>query len=152
MPWCCPRTASAMPRDLSCGRRGTSLGMFARSRMKYSCLPAACSNHIPWIIIGICYACCIVIMLSIRLLLSRENKRRDLEPRDTTYDDIYIERVIDGKVMQVKVEKVRYSVLLLFAVELTLSTRNSLTSQTSRIGSIDMSYKPHSAIVKVDGR
>ncbi|KAI5900471.1 MFS general substrate transporter [Schizophyllum commune H4-8] len=62
-------------------------------------------NHIPWIIIGICYACCIVIMLSIRLLLSRENKRRDLEPRDTTYDDVYIERVIDGKVMQVKVEK-----------------------------------------------
>ena len=91
-------------------------------------------------------------MLSIRLLLSRENKRRDLEPRDTTYDDIYIERVIDGKVMQVKVEKVRYPVLLLVAVELTLSSRNSSTSQTSRTGSIDMSCKPDSAIVKVDGR
>ncbi|KAL1746307.1 major facilitator superfamily domain-containing protein [Schizophyllum fasciatum] len=62
-------------------------------------------NHIPWIIIGICYACCIGLMLSVRVLLSRENKRRDQEPLDTTYDDIYIERVVDGQVMQVKVEK-----------------------------------------------
>ncbi|TRM58593.1 major facilitator superfamily domain-containing protein [Schizophyllum amplum] len=62
-------------------------------------------NHIPWIIIGICYACCIALLLAIRVLLSRENKRRDQEPPDLTYDDIYIERVVDGKVTQVKVEK-----------------------------------------------
>lgn len=46
-------------------------------------------------------------MLLIRVLLSRENKRRDNEPVDETYDDVYIE-VIDseGKRVEQKVPKV----------------------------------------------
>ena len=65
------------------------------------------SNHIPWIIIGICYVVCPLLMLSIRVLLARENKRRDNEPVDETYDDVYIE-VIDseGKRVEQKVPKV----------------------------------------------
>ncbi|CAA7262313.1 unnamed protein product [Cyclocybe aegerita] len=63
-------------------------------------------NHIPWIIIGICYACCMAILLIIRLMLSRENKRRDREPLDETYEDVYIERTgKDGEVEKVKVDK-----------------------------------------------
>ncbi|EEB89917.1 hypothetical protein MPER_11939, partial [Moniliophthora perniciosa FA553] len=63
-------------------------------------------NHVPWIIIGICYAACAVLLLLIRLLLSRENKRRDAEPADDTYDDVWVERVNkDGKAEKVKVDK-----------------------------------------------
>ncbi|KAJ3506872.1 hypothetical protein NLJ89_g6626 [Agrocybe chaxingu] len=63
-------------------------------------------NHVPWIIIGICYACCMAILLIIRVMLSRENKRRDREPLDETYEDVYIERVgKDGEVEKVKVDK-----------------------------------------------
>ncbi|KAI0944706.1 hypothetical protein AcW1_002354 [Taiwanofungus camphoratus] len=63
-------------------------------------------NHIPWAIIGICYACCMFLLLVIRFILARENKRRDAEPPDTTYDDVYIEVVLpDGKRVERKVEK-----------------------------------------------
>ncbi|CCM05278.1 uncharacterized protein FIBRA_07490 [Fibroporia radiculosa] len=63
-------------------------------------------NHVPWTIIGICYVCCMILFLIIRLLLARENKRRDAEPPDTTYDDVYIEVVLpDGKRVERKVEK-----------------------------------------------
>ena len=65
-------------------------------------------NHIPWIIIGICYVCCMALLLIIRFILSSENKRRDQEPPDETYDDVYIDRIgKDGEVHKVKVEKVR---------------------------------------------
>lgn len=69
-----------------------------------------CRNHIPWIIIGICYVVCPVLLLILRFLLAAENKRRDREPPDTTYDDVYIEVVqSDGKVVQKKLDKVRVS-------------------------------------------
>jgi ACS family allantoate permease-like MFS transporter len=65
-------------------------------------------NHIPWIIIGICYLCCMGLLLAIRYVLASENRRRDNEPVDDTYDDVYIERVgKDGEVEKVKVDKVR---------------------------------------------
>jgi hypothetical protein len=65
-------------------------------------------NHIPWLIIGICYVSCMATMLIIRYLLARENKRRDAEPKDPSQDeDVYIERVTDeGIVEKVKVDKV----------------------------------------------
>ncbi|KAI9441001.1 MFS general substrate transporter [Lactarius indigo] len=47
-------------------------------------------NRVPWTIIGICYAACMLLLFSIRVLLLRENRRRDLCGRDTTYDDVYI--------------------------------------------------------------
>ncbi|EPQ50298.1 MFS general substrate transporter [Gloeophyllum trabeum ATCC 11539] len=63
-------------------------------------------NHVPWIIIGICYVICPALLLIIRRLLAAENKRRDSEPPDETYDDVYIETV-DGKgnVVERKVDK-----------------------------------------------
>ena len=65
------------------------------------------SNRIPWIIIAICYALCAVILLVLRYVLARENKRRDAEPADHTYDDVWIERPNSkGEVEKVKVEKV----------------------------------------------
>ncbi|KAF5343547.1 hypothetical protein D9758_012943 [Tetrapyrgos nigripes] len=64
-------------------------------------------NHVPWIIIGICYFCCMSIVMIIRSLLIRENKKRDREEHDDTYDDVYIEKIgPDGKVEQHKVDKV----------------------------------------------
>ena len=65
------------------------------------------SNHVPWIIIGICYVVCPILLLVIRYILAAENKRRDLEPLDDTYDDVYIEVLTeDGKKVQKKVDKV----------------------------------------------
>jgi ACS family allantoate permease-like MFS transporter len=63
-------------------------------------------NHIPWIIIGISYAICIGILLIIRWHLARENKRRDREPVDHSYDEVYIERERAGVIERVKVAKV----------------------------------------------
>ncbi|KAG6828115.1 hypothetical protein H0H87_002927 [Tephrocybe sp. NHM501043] len=64
-------------------------------------------NHVPWIIIGVCYFACMVLILILRWLLARENMIRDNEPIDTTYDDVYIERTVDGMTEKVKVDKVR---------------------------------------------
>ena len=41
------------------------------------------------------------------MLLARENKRRDAEPRDNSYDDVYIARTDEkGNRIEVKVSKV----------------------------------------------
>jgi MFS transporter, ACS family, allantoate permease len=49
-----------------------------------------------------------VLLLSIRVLLARENKRRDAEPRDDSFDDVRVVRINeDGKHTEVKVSKVR---------------------------------------------
>lgn len=48
------------------------------------------------------------LLFSIRVLLARENKRRDAEPADDIYDDIYVMRVDeDGNRTEAKVSKVR---------------------------------------------
>jgi ACS family allantoate permease-like MFS transporter len=66
------------------------------------------SNHVPWLVIGICSVACIVLLFSIRLLFARENKRRDAEPPDYSYDDVYVTKIDDeGKRVEVKVSKVR---------------------------------------------
>ena len=47
------------------------------------------------------------LLLVIRCVLSTENKRRDQEQLDDSYDDVYIERMgKDGQVERVKVDKV----------------------------------------------
>ena len=49
---------------------------------------------------------CMTLLLSIRILLARENRRRDAEPRDMTYDDVYVEVTLpDGTRVERKVEK-----------------------------------------------
>ncbi|KAN0107668.1 MFS general substrate transporter [Russula decolorans] len=63
-------------------------------------------NHVPWLIIGICSVMCMVLLFSIRLLLAHENKRRDAEPPDYSYDDVYVMKIDDeGKRVEVKVSK-----------------------------------------------
>ena len=48
------------------------------------------------------------LLLIIRYFLSTENKRRDREQLDNSYDDVYIERMgKDGQVERVKVDKVK---------------------------------------------
>lgn len=78
-------------------------------------------NHVPWIIIGICYVVCMSIMLLIRYLLNKENKKRDREREERVArgerldedEDVYIERVSDEGVKEkVKVDKVRGRCLL----------------------------------------
>ncbi len=52
-----------------------------------------------------------VLLFIIRLLLARENKRRDAEPPDDSYDDVYVMKIDDeGKRVEVKVSKVRVRV------------------------------------------
>ena len=64
-------------------------------------------NHVPWIISGVCYVVCIIALLAIRWHLASENRRRDLEPHDHTYDENWVEMVRDdGTVEKVKVPKV----------------------------------------------
>ena len=47
------------------------------------------------------------LMYSIRVLLARENKRRDAEPRDDSFDNAHIVRIDeDGKRNEIKVSKV----------------------------------------------
>ena len=65
------------------------------------------SNHVPWIIIGICFLLCIVLLFSIRLLLAHDNKRRDAEPSDDSNDDVYVARIDEeGNRVEVKISKV----------------------------------------------
>ncbi|KAH9958007.1 MFS general substrate transporter [Russula dissimulans] len=63
-------------------------------------------NRIPWTIIGICTVSCMVLQYAIRVLLARENRRRDMEPSDDTYDDVYVMKIDeDGNRAEVKVSK-----------------------------------------------
>ncbi|KAG1775687.1 major facilitator superfamily domain-containing protein [Suillus placidus] len=63
-------------------------------------------NHIPWIVIGLCYLVCPLLLLTIRFMLSRENKKRDAEPVNDKFEEVYIEQVTaDGKRIEVKVDK-----------------------------------------------
>ncbi|KAK0466080.1 MFS general substrate transporter [Desarmillaria tabescens] len=57
-------------------------------------------NRVPWIIIGVCVVFRIMTLLAIRYLLSAENRRRDAEPVDTVYDDVYIEQLKEDGVME----------------------------------------------------
>ncbi|KAJ8592376.1 hypothetical protein M405DRAFT_889850 [Rhizopogon salebrosus TDB-379] len=62
-------------------------------------------NYIPWIVIGICYILCPLLLLTIRFVLNRENKKRDAEPVNDDFE-VYIEQVTaDGKHVEVRVDK-----------------------------------------------
>jgi len=63
-------------------------------------------NHVPWIIIGVCDVACVSLLFAIRVLLSRENKRRDAEPLDDTYENVFLTKIDqDGKRVEMKVSK-----------------------------------------------
>ena len=64
-------------------------------------------NHVPWLIFGVCEVACICVLLTIRVLLSRENRRRDSEPADDAYDNVFLTKIDqDGNRVEVKVSKV----------------------------------------------
>ncbi|KAF7296994.1 MFS general substrate transporter [Mycena indigotica] len=87
-------------------------------------------NHVPWTVIGVCYGCCMLLVLGIRQLLIAENRRRDAEPpADDPYDNVYVERVgTDGKVERVKLDKVKYSLSVLqLNLMQHMDNRNTLT-------------------------
>ena len=49
-----------------------------------------------------------VLLYSIRVLLARDNKRRDSEPRDDSFDNIHAVRIDeDGNRTEIKISKVR---------------------------------------------
>ena len=92
-------------------------------------------NHVPWTIIGICYVVCPALMLLIRWLLARENRKRDAEPVDDTYDDVYVEVVgADGKRVEKKVSKVRPTGLIDASRLANSCDRNSWISLILRTG------------------
>jgi predicted MFS family arabinose efflux permease len=63
-------------------------------------------NRVPWVVIGLCYLVCPILLLIIRFMLSRENKKRDAEPVNDNFEEVYIEQVTaDGKRIEVKVDK-----------------------------------------------
>ena len=65
------------------------------------------SNHVPWIIIGVGFLSCMILLFSIRVLLARENKRRDSEPREDSFEDVHVMKIDgDGNSTEFKVSKV----------------------------------------------
>jgi MFS transporter, ACS family, allantoate permease len=64
-------------------------------------------NHIPWAILTACSFVPATLVLVLRFMLAAENKRRNAEPYDDTYDNVYIIGTdSDGKNTQKKVNKV----------------------------------------------
>ncbi|KAJ7611732.1 MFS general substrate transporter [Roridomyces roridus] len=53
-------------------------------------------NHVPWIIIGCCYLTMIVTLLGIRFYMAAQNKKREEEPVDETYDHVYVQNSTDS--------------------------------------------------------
>ncbi|KAH7882087.1 MFS general substrate transporter [Phlebopus sp. FC_14] len=61
--------------------------------------------HVPWAVIAACYIACPLLLLLIRFILARENRKRDLEPADDG-EEYFIERVTeDGKRIEVRIDK-----------------------------------------------
>ena len=60
-------------------------------------------NRVPWIILAACWAASLLILLVTRFYLAAENRKRDREPRDATYDDAC---VVNEKGKEMKVDKV----------------------------------------------
>ena len=80
-------------------------------------------------------------LLIIRYVLATENKRRDQEQLDNSYDDIYIERIgKDGQVEEIKVDKVNKYLCSTWCNTyfVQLSARNFWISQIFRIVISDM--------------
>ena len=74
------------------------------------------SNHVPWTLIAACIGTCTILILILRVMLRAENKRRDAEQRDDTFDNVYIkEELADGTKIEKYVDKV--GTLLCYSLE-----------------------------------
>ncbi|PPR05104.1 hypothetical protein CVT26_012340 [Gymnopilus dilepis] len=47
-------------------------------------------NHVPWTVIAVCIGVCALLILILRFMLDRENKRREAEKAEDSYDDVYL--------------------------------------------------------------
>lgn len=66
------------------------------------------SNHVPWAIIAASIGACSILILCLRYMLHSENKRRDGEQRDETYDDVYLKQETkEGILSEKHIDKVR---------------------------------------------
>lgn len=76
-------------------------------------------------------------MLIIRGMLARENKKRDNEPHDDTYDDVWLKQTdADGKVVERRVDKVSFYTNTIFrrlSESLSSTRRLSWTLRTDKI-------------------
>ena len=90
-----------------CGEPNISLGQWVNVFDTPTIADTVSSNHVPWTVAGVFYLTCMVLLFSIRVLLARENRRRDAEPRDNSFDDVHMMINEDGKRIEVKVSKVR---------------------------------------------
>ena len=71
------------------------------------------SNHVPWAIIAAAIGACAILILGLRYMLHSENKRRDGEQRDETYDDVYLtQETKDGIQFEKRIDKVRITIIL----------------------------------------
>ena len=71
---------------------------------------------------------CMILLFAIRVLLARENRLRDAEPRDNSYDDVHVVKIDeDGNRVLVKVSKVRVCSHweLVLQVDMILASRSS---------------------------
>ncbi|KAI0823552.1 MFS general substrate transporter [Trametes gibbosa] len=63
-------------------------------------------NHVPWLILSICWAASALLLLATRAYLARENARREREERDARYDDVFVtEKRADGTLVDKRVDK-----------------------------------------------
>ena len=70
------------------------------------------SNHVPWAIIAASIGVCAILILGLRYMLHSENKRRDGEERDESYDDVYLtQETKDGIQSEKRIDKVRITVI-----------------------------------------
>ncbi len=67
-------------------------------------------------------------MLTIRMMLARENKKRDNEPHDDTYDDVWLKQTdADGSIVERRVDKVSRKPNETLPRKLTLPSLNQST-------------------------
>ena len=88
------------------------------------------SNYVPWAIIAAAIGACAILILGLRYMLYFENKRRDGEQRDETYDDVYLtQETKDGIQFDKRIDKVGITVItVLFKRNLTNYTITRLSS------------------------
>ncbi|KAF9014075.1 MFS general substrate transporter [Cyathus striatus] len=63
-------------------------------------------NHVPWAVIAATSFGSGILLLILRFMLARENKRRETEKRDDTYNEVYITQTLpDGSTVEKKVDR-----------------------------------------------
>ncbi|PPQ71813.1 hypothetical protein CVT24_006203 [Panaeolus cyanescens] len=66
-------------------------------------------NHIPWAIIAACIFTCALLALSLRFLLQKENRQRDLtsqQTSDSDHDEVYMSQTLmDGTIVEKRVDR-----------------------------------------------